>query len=257
MNNLNVSRLGETGKSVDNNSVAAQRHRRIKTAVRYGLWLALAATANANRRHFGMVTTWLPHLVGNSIALFLPELYRLLDNSLSLADRLPAEKYPTLAALRLSMDDVVRDNPDYVDYVAPAALAYIVSHPHFNIYRGSWGEKNILGFGFDSIPHSTTAYALSNLAFDGLAALDRHTRPDAIIQPVVQVTAKRKVLTVGAILAGLTLFYEMSEFLIHQAELKARNNDASQINMMWSVKDTVFDVFSNIIGWAVAAARQR
>lgn len=229
----------------------------IKTAVRYGLWLVLAATANANRRHFGLTTTWLPHLLGNSVALFLPEIYRLFDRGLKVEERLPADRYPTMAALRLSLEDVVGDNPDYVDYVAPAALAYIVSHPHFNIYRGSWGEKNILGFGFDSIPHSTTAYALSNLAYDSLDAVNRHTPANVVIAPAVKFAAKHKIAVVGMILGGLTLFYETSEFLIHRAELKARDNDVSQINMMWSFKDTVYDILSNTIGWAAATYFRR
>ena len=42
--------------------------------IRLALWLALIATANANRKHFGLRTTWLPHSVGNTVALSLPEL---------------------------------------------------------------------------------------------------------------------------------------------------------------------------------------
>ena len=252
MSSLNLSRFWERGKSIKAEPAIDNRRRLIKTAVRYGLWLVLAATANANRRHFGLTTTWLPHLLGNSVALFLPEIYRLIDNGLKLNERLPADRYPTMAAIRLSLDDVVGDNPNYVDYVAPAALAYIVSHPHFNIYRGSWGEKNILGFGFDSIPHSTTAFALSNLAYDSIEAADSHTPANTVIYPSVKFVARHKIVAVGAILAGLTLFYETSEFLIHKAELKARDNDISRINMMWSFKDTVYDILSNTMGWAAA-----
>ncbi|MCB0167927.1 MAG: hypothetical protein KDI79_27110 [Anaerolineae bacterium] len=252
MNNVNLSRFGERGKSISPKPTANHRRWLWKTAVRYGLWLVLAATANANRRHFGLTTTWLPHLLGNSVALFLPEIYRLIDSGLQLAERLPADRYPTPAALRLSLNEVVADNPDYVDYVAPAALAYIVSHPHFNIYRGSWGEKNILGFGFDSIPHSTTAYALSTMIYDSIEAVDSHTPANAVISTPVKFAAKHKIAVVGTILAGLTLFYETSEFLIHKAELKARNNDVSQINMMWSLKDTIYDILSNTMGWAAA-----
>lgn len=256
MYRLNLSQAFGRSKSADVIPTTDNRHRRLKNAARYGVWLALAYTANANRRHFGLATTWVPHLVGNSVALFLPELLGLFDRMFRLADRLPPERYPTAAALRRTAQDVVVDNPDYVGYVAPAALAYVVSHPQFNIYRGSWGEKSFLGFGYDSIPHSTTAFALSNLAYDTIAAAARHTPPRALIYPPVKAVAARRTLVVAAFLAGLTLFYEMSEYIIYRSELEARDHDISQINMMWSVKDTVFDVLSNTIGWALAVLRR-
>lgn len=151
----------------------------------------------------------------------------------------------------------MQDNPNYVDYVAPAALAYIVSHPHFNIYRGRWGEMELLGFGLDSIPHSTTAYALSTVGYDTIETVDRHAPADAAIHSYVRWMANHKTLVVGAVMAGLTIAYETSEYVIHKSELKARNNDINQINMMWSVKDTVFDVLSNILGWLAAVWRHR
>ena len=62
--------------------------------IRLALWLALLATANANRRHYGLLTTWLPHTVGNTVALSLPEVTAALD----------------IAARRLGIDDRRKHN---------------------------------------------------------------------------------------------------------------------------------------------------
>jgi hypothetical protein len=44
--------------------------------IRYGIWCGIAQTANANRQQYRMTTTWLPHLLMNSVTLLLPEIYR-------------------------------------------------------------------------------------------------------------------------------------------------------------------------------------
>jgi hypothetical protein len=222
-----------------------------KDYLRYFIWLALANTAKANHRRFGMATTWVPHLLGNSIALLLPEIYQVVDQLFDLGNRL--EPHPDLSALLASFEQLVRDNPNYVDYVAPAALAYVVSHPRFNIYRGEWGDLNLLGFGLDSIPHSMTAYALSKLVYDTIETVEANLQADMLVWPPVKWMANHKDLVSGAVIALLTLGYETSEYLIYKAELRARDHDISQINMMWSLRDTIFDVLSNCIGWAVAA----
>lgn len=216
----------------------------------------MVGTANANRRYFGLATTWVPHLLGNTAALLLPEIYGLVAGALRLTDRLEVEQHSSWSALHQSLEQLARDNPDYLDYVAPAALAYIVSHPHFNIYRGKWGEFNILGFGLDSIPHTTTAYALSNLLYDTVEIVAAKVRPDMPLEPPVRWLAARKHLFTAGVILFLTLIYETSEYLIQQSELKARDYDPSRINMMWSVKDTIFDALSNGLGWAWAAWRR-
>jgi hypothetical protein len=231
--------------------------RKLKRALRYALWLGLAGTAEANRRHFGLTTTWLPHLLSNSLILLLPELYSLLDGALGLAKTASRNQSSSLTALRLSFEQLARDNPDYVAYVAPVTLAYLVSHPHFNIYRGKWGELTLFGFGLDSIPHSTTAYGLTHLVIDTLETVDCQMPAHAALAAPAHWLANHKILVSGAVLGILTLVYESAEYAIHRSELKARDNDPTRINMMWSVRDTVFDVFSNIVGWLIAVWRRQ
>jgi hypothetical protein len=122
--------------------------RALSTLLRYVLWLGVLNTSNANRKHYRMPTTWVAHLTFNSLTLFLPELYRVvarrpkkrgsLDSLLSTADGV--------------MRDVVVNDPRYAIYVAPAAVAVIVAHPRYNIYKGKLGKLRFLGFGLDSIP---------------------------------------------------------------------------------------------------------
>jgi hypothetical protein len=189
--------------------------------------------------------------VGNSVALLLPEIYEVIDRLLG--EQFKSDQMSSWAALQLGLEQLVRDNPDYIDYVAPAALAYIVSHPRFNIYRGEWGQLNLMGFGLDSIPHSLTAYALANLVHDTIEKVAAHSQPGMTIWPWITWLNQHKTLASGTVLTLLTVGYELSEYLIHKAELKARDNDLNQINMMWSVKDTIFDVISNGLGWALSA----
>lgn len=191
------------------------------------------------------------------MALLLPEIYQLLDRSFGLERRLNGRDHPDAALLRLTVERLVRDNPDYVAYVAPAALAYIASQPRFNIYRGRLGRLNLLGFGLDSIPHAATAYALSNFAYDTLAELERNAEISPTLAPYVKRLASRKNLVAAGFIAALTLAYEVGEYYVHKSELKARDNDRSRINMMWGVEDTVFDGLSNMIGWALATWRRR
>jgi hypothetical protein len=214
----------------------------------------VAGTAYANHRHFRLVTAWLPHLLGNTVSLLLPEWY-------GLARRLglpgPSANGSSWGTLQRSFEQLVPENPDYVAYVAPAALGYIVSHPNFNIYRGEWGELSFLGFGLDSLPHGATAYGLSNLVYDTVETVETQAQPEAAIQPPADWLARHKHLIAGAVLAGLSFLYEAAEYLIHESELKARHNDPSQINLVWGVQDTIFDLLSNAIGWALAAWKHR
>ena len=191
------------------------------------------------------------------MALLLPEIYRLVERGLGLEQRLNRQDHPTAALLRLTVERLVRDNPDYGAYVAPAALAYIVSQPRFNIYRGRLGRLSILGFGLDSIPHATTAYALSNFAYDTLAELDQNAAISPALEPYLKHLASRKTVVTAGFIAALTLVYEAGEYYIHKSELKARDNDRSRINLLGGLEDTVFDGLSNVIGWALSTWRRR
>lgn len=224
--------------------------------MRYAIWLTLAYTANANRRHFRLPTTWVPHLAGNSISLLLPEIYRLIDGLVDLEEAFHPERHPTASALRHTIEHLVVDNPDYVEYVASAALAYCVSHPNFNIYRGEWAELKIAGFGLDTIPHATTAYALARLIYDAIDTLEHHLPRSEPLHAYARWAKAHQAVVAGAVLAVLTLGYEAGEYLMRESELEARDHDVSQINMMWSFKDSVFDALSNTIGWALATVRR-
>jgi hypothetical protein len=216
--------------------------RRAGDLARYLLWAGVLASADANRRHFSLPSTWVFHTIGNTATLLLPDLLRALG-------RRPA---PLAAALR----ELVADNPRYVAYVAPLALGYIVSHPRFNIYRGAWGNLRLAGFGLDSIPHATTAWGLTALVMDTLDVLGR-CPPPAIPPEPARWARARPALIAGLALALATLAYETAEWLIHTSELRATGGDASRINMEWSVADTRSDVLANLIGWLIAVATRR
>lgn len=235
----------------------ATRHKSNKNWLRYLIWAGVAGTAYANQRHFRLPTTWVPHLTGNTFSLLLPELYRLVDHTLHLEERWPPQKHPTWGALLATFRQIVVENPDYLDYVAPAALAYIVSHPRFNIYRGDWGAIRVAGFGLDSIPHSSTAFALTNLMLDTIETLHSQTPSTSGLAPVLQWIEKNKFLVTGAVLAGLTIAYEYGEYRIRQVELEATHYDESRVNMIWSLQDCIFDSLSNAIGWLTAIWRRR
>lgn len=223
---------------------------RSKQLLRYLLLLGVAGTAYANRRQFGMATAWLPHMLGNSLSLLLPELY-LVARRLFLPA--PNGNASSWSALQRSFEQLVPENPDYVDYVAPVALACIVSHPNFNIYRGEMGELSFLGFGLDSLPHGATAYSLSNLVYDTVETVEAEAPPETKLHTLAGWLARRKHMVAGGVLAFLSFLYETGEYLIHRSELKAFDNDPSQVSLVWSVKNTIFDLLSNTIGWAIAA----
>ncbi len=215
---------------------------------RLGLWGLLLNTANANRVAYGLPTTWVPHTLGNTLGLALPEIVDAADAALG---RL-APGSVSLTALRAAAQEVTSEPRGWARTMAPITLAYVVSHPDFNIYRGELGEVRCLGFGLDSIPHSLTAAALTMLVYDGLTALHTHTPSEAAIAPLVEAGYRQRVGLAALILAGLTAFYEYSEYSIHQAELRATGGDESRINMMWDAEDTAKDVASNGLGWLAA-----
>src|SRR5690606_10609374 len=78
---------------------------RLKTRdlFRWALFGLVAFTADSNRRYYGMQTTWLPHLLTNTLSLLLPDALRLLFQ----------RKHPR-NAVEAIMYRMARDNEDYV-----------------------------------------------------------------------------------------------------------------------------------------------
>lgn len=214
---------------------------------RYALWLGIAATAAANRQHYQMTTTWLPHLASNTVSLLLPDVYRLVDRVMPPAPELPAD----LSTLRATFDALIRDNPRYAAYVAPLAAGYLTSHPQFNIYKGRMGELQLAGFGLDAIPHSATAFALSKLIHATLAEAARHARHTTFGRLIGWASQRPRMIS-GATLALVSIVWEVNEYLVHRQEL-AEKGSIEAINMQWSPGDTATDVLANAAGWAAAA----
>jgi len=213
--------------------------------LRYALWFGVLGVAHANRKHFGLPTTWVFHASFNTFFLLLPEIYR------------GAARVLNLEAHARRQRDTVVDNPHYALYTAPVALAYMVSHPRFNIYKGTWAKLRLLGFGLDAIPHATTAFGFSSLIFDALAALCHHTPRHVPLRASVEWAADHAEWLAGALLVGASVIYETGEFAIHNEELRETGGDESKINMEWSSKDMLFDLLSNTLGWFAAVLFRR
>lgn len=211
--------------------------------LRYALLGGVALTAEANRRHYRMATTWLPHLLIDSLALLLPDLVR---GPLGRAERGPG------AALRA----LVCDNPRYALYVLPLAAGYLTSSPRFNIYKGELGRLRLGGFGLDALPHSATAFALTALVGDAAEQAARHCRGDDPLAELAAWGQRHPALLAGLLLALATLLWETGEYRIYRHEL-GRRGSREAINMQWSAEDTLFDCLSNALGWAAAAAWRR
>ncbi len=212
---------------------------------RYLLWGAVAWTADANRRHYHMQTTWLPHLLTNTASLLLPDAVRLL---------LPRKRARN--EVEEVLIKVVRDNDDYVAYVTPLAVGYLLSHPRFNIYKGAWADLKVAGFGLDAIPHSLTALALTALVTDSLeVAADVNDDPTWFGRLLDWCGRHAGLFSLG-VLAALTFIWEYGEYRIHNLEM-AERGDVAQINMQWSAKDTQQDILANLLGWALAILLRR
>ncbi|MBI1277864.1 MAG: hypothetical protein GC179_07030 [Anaerolineaceae bacterium] len=211
--------------------------------LRYGIWGVLAATADANRREYHMSTTWLPHLITNSITLLLPDVLRLL---------IPSKRKPSNLVEDV-MDEMVRDNPKYVVYVAPLAAGYILSHPKFNIFKGDMGDIRVAGLGLDAIPHSATGFALTVLVQDTLqTAAELEPTNKSLFTQFVRWCNEHPSLATFGVLAALTFIWEYGEYRVHNHELELQGGDISKINMMWSADDTARDVIANFLGWSAA-----
>jgi hypothetical protein len=227
---------------------------RLSTTVRYCLWCGIVATAEANRRHYRMTTTWLPHLLTNTLALLLPDLYRALRLPSQDATALPHSGMRPIVEATIAR--VVCHNPYYVAYVAPLAAGYLLSNPRFNIYKGELAEKQLAGFGLDALPHGATALALTLLTADTLRAASSLAEPQTKLANLLKWSTQHLALASGAVLALATSVWELGEYRIHRYELHLRG-EASQINMQWSPRDTLYDCLSNAIGWALGLALQR
>ncbi len=230
--------------------------------VRYGLWSGIVTVAAGNQRAYKMTTTWLPHLTANTITLLLPDIYRLLDTLSKRYDREAlAVAQPRVhphrgwQLLAVTLDAMIRDNPRYVLYVAPLAAGYLLSSPWFNIYKGKLAEKRLAGFGLDAIPHVTTAFALTRLVCDTADTGADLARSTGALAACLDWCAQHHGWCSALVLSLATLVWEYGEYMIHVHELAQRGADEN-INMQWSVDDTIADCLSNVAGWLLALAQE-
>jgi hypothetical protein len=227
--------------------------------LRYALWLGVVGTANANRKYYGLPTTWVFHLTLNSLLLFLPELYRG-ASKLWRFDARARYQRDVISAVHGMIQDTMVNNPQYALYVSPVPLAYIVSHPKFNIYKGHLAELRLFGFGLDAIPHSATAFGFATFVMEALHALRRHAPQEARWYPYAARADQHSAVIAGALLASASAVYESGEYAIHEEELRETGGDITKINLVWSAQDTLFDLMSNTMGWLAAVlvrARKR
>lgn len=225
--------------------------------IRYGTWGGILVTAEANRRHYRMTTTWLPHLVTNTLALLLPDLHRLLTRRAEAGGHDTATEGSPAGLARLcneTLTALVRDNPAYVAYVLPLAAGYLLSNPHYTIYKGKAAELRLAGFGLDALPHSATAFALTALVGDAVRAAAELS--DGQHRALLQAARRHEAAVTALALAVATLLWEVGEYRIHHHEL-ARKGSAEAINMQWSPEDTLYDCLSNTLGWAAATMWRR
>ena len=230
--------------------------------VRYGLWSGIVTVSAGNQRAYKMTTTWLPHLTANTITLLLPDIYRLLDTLSKRYEReasaaaqprvQPPRAWPLLG---VTLDAMIRDNPRYVLYVAPLAAGYLLSSPWFNIYKGKLAEKRLAGFGLDAIPHATTAFALTRLVCDTADTGVDLARSTGAQAAWLDWCAQHHGLCSALVLSLTTLVWEYGEYMIHVHEL-AQRGAVENINMQWSVDDTIADCLSNAAGWLLAIAQE-
>jgi hypothetical protein len=230
---------------------------RLPEIMRYGLWSGVLVVAAGNRRAYSMTTTWLPHLAANSLSLLLPDLYRALVGLYQRIQRdAPARERAWPALLKDTGDAMVRDNPRYVIYVAPLAAGYLLSSPWLNIYKGELAERQLAGFGLDSIPHAATAFALARLVGDTATTASELSRAAGTRVAWVEWCGRHQALCSAAVLALATAVWERGEYLIYKHELAQRGR-AERINMQWSISDTVTDCIMNTAGWLLAVALAR
>jgi hypothetical protein len=217
--------------------------------LRYTLWVGVATTAKRNQREYGVPTAWLTHLIGNSVTLFLPDVLRILHRK-----RMIRSKDPVTRALLQTLDLRVSQDPNYALYVAPLALGFIASHPDYSIYHGELGKRKLFGFGLDSIPHAATAYTLARLISVTLETLDAELPPDAGLARPASWAARHVDGLATLAIAIVTLAWETGEYCAHIDELERTGRPESEINMQWSLADSMTDALSNFFGLATAIA---
>lgn len=213
--------------------------------LRYGLWAAVLATARRNRQAYGVPTAWLTHLVANSITLLLPDLLR----------PLPPQAFTTedlAGALLQTVRRRVLEDPNYAGYVAPLALGFIASHADYSIYHGRWAELKLYGFGLDSVPHSSAAYALARLLSETVLTFDQELPARHSLHGPIRQVAGHIDLLVSLSVLLVTIAWEFSEYLAQQAELEATGRAPEELNMQWSLPDAITDTISNALGLSAA-----
>lgn len=220
--------------------------------VRYGLWVAVARTAVRNRQEYGVPTAWLTHLAGNTVTLALPDVVRFVRWL-----RIPPPSAPLPRALLHTIDQRVRQDPHYTAYVAPLALGFIASHADYSIYHGYWAEYSVLGFGLDTVPHASAAYALARLLSLSTDTLHQELPPDhALAAPAGWAAGHVDILALLAV-ALVTLIWEISEYQAHHAEVAATGRPPQEVNMQWSLPDAITDSIANLGGLLAAIAVRR
>lgn len=220
--------------------------------VRYGLWIAVVRTAARNRQEYGVPTAWLTHLAGNTVTLALPDVVRLIRWL-----RLPSPAAPLPRALLSTIDQRVCQDPHYAAYAAPLALGFIASHADYSIYHGRWAEQTILGFGLDTVPHASAAFALARLLSLSTLTLQREL-PDAhTLAAPVGWAANHVDLLAALAVALVTLIWEISEYQAHHAEIAATGRLPEEVNMQWSLPDAITDSLANLGGLLAAIAVRR
>src|SRR4051794_10237666 len=218
--------------------------------LRYVLWGAVAATAARNRKEYGVPTAWLTHLLANTVTLFLPD-------ALFLARHLNTTAIPQHTiwrALLRTLDQRVRQDQNYAGYVAPLAVGFIASHADYSIYHGRWAERTILGFGPDSVPHAAAAYALARLTSETILTLDAELPDSTALARPTAWAAEHVDELATALVAAVTVLWEISEYLAHIAEIERTGRDESEVNMQWTWPDAITDSISNVLGLLAAIA---
>lgn len=212
---------------------------KLQDLLRYGLWIGVAATAAAKYQEYRMTTAWLPHIVVNSGALLLPDAARLV---------LPKRRR-SANVIETLVRRMVRNNDNYVAYVAPLAIGYILSHPRFNIYKRPWSDLQLGGFRLDALPHGAMGLALTLAVLDTLRT--GAELPDSLLTDLMRLGERQRGLLSLAVLTALTVIWEYGEYRVHHLEV-ARLGSPEKVNMQWSPEDTVRDVIANLSGWALA-----
>ncbi len=217
--------------------------------LRLALWIGILWSVNGTRRNSRLPTTWMVHLVGNTLLLGLPEIYRGLSRVLHLDARARRNPDGIISTGNAVMNEMVVENPRYAVYVTPVASAIIAAHPSINIYKADWAERAFFGLGLDSIPHSLTAFSLTHMVYDFLAL-------PVVARRMPWATQHKTEISAG-VLAAASLFYESGELAIHLQETKIIKDDPSKMAMKWSVPDTIQDLFANSVGWLAAVLMRR